>query len=71
MVDLLMKRKITEAIIELSGVEKIIFGTDWPISSHEAYISLVDHLREELNLNRKEEKQIMSGNMLKALGVKN
>jgi len=67
----LMKKKITEAIIELAGVEKIIFGTDWPISSHEAYIALVKSLKEELDLNRKEEKQMMSGNILKVLGIKN
>ncbi len=67
----LMKRKIAEAMIELSGVEKIIFGTDWPISSHEAYLDLIRELKEELDLDRKEEKQIMSGNMLRALGAKN
>lgn len=65
----LMKQKIANAIIELSGVEKIIFGTDWPISSHEAYLALVGQLEEELDLNKTEERQMMSGNMLRILGI--
>lgn len=66
----LITRKISEAIIELSGVEQIIFGTDWPISSHEAYLALADYLKNELSLNRMEMDRIMKGNMLKLLGVR-
>jgi predicted TIM-barrel fold metal-dependent hydrolase len=66
----LMGQKIENAIIELSGVEKIIFGTDWPISSHEAYLALIDQLRIKLGLNRMEKDRLMKGNILKVLGVR-
>lgn len=61
---------IANVMIDLMGTEKIIFGTDWPISSHESYLLLVDSLEERLDLNGKEKRQILSGNILKALGVK-
>ena len=65
---------ITEIIVnvmtDLMGTEKIIFGTDWPISSHKPYLSLVDSLEEILGLNSKEKRQILSENILKALGIK-
>ncbi|MCK5085035.1 MAG: amidohydrolase [Candidatus Pacebacteria bacterium] len=61
---------IANVMIDLMGTEKIIFGTDWPISSHKAYLSLVDSLEERLDLDSKEKEQILAGNILKVLGVK-
>lgn len=66
----LMKEKIANAIIDLSGTGKIIFGTDWPISSHESYLDLMEFLEEKLGLDRKEKKEILNGNIKKALGIK-
>ena len=63
-------KTIADVMVDLMGTEKIIFGTDWPISSHQAYLSLVDSLEEKLDLDSKEKRQILSGNILKALGVK-
>ena len=63
-------KTIADVFVDLMGTEKIIFGTDWPISSHQAYLSLVDSLEEKLDLDSKEKRQILSGNILKALGVK-
>ena len=61
---------IANVMIDLMGTEKIIFGTDWPISSHESYLSLVDSLEERLDLDSKEKRQILSENILEVLGVK-
>ena len=63
-------KTIADVFVDLMGTEKIIFGTDWPISSHKAYLSLVDSLEERLDLDSREKKQILSGNILKVLGVK-
>ena len=63
-------KTIADVFVDLMGTEKIIFGTDWPISSHKAYLSLVDSLEERLGLDSREKKQILSGNILKVLGVK-
>lgn len=62
-------KTIEDVMIDLMGTEKIIFGTDWPISSHKAYLSLVDSLEERLGLSEREKEQILSGNILKVLGV--
>lgn len=62
-------KTIEDVMIDLMGTEKIIFGTDWPISSHKAYLSLVDSLEERLGLSSREKEQILSGNILKVLGV--
>ena len=62
-------KTIEDVMIDLMGTEKIIFGTDWPISSHKAYLVLVDSLEERLSLNSREKEQILSGNILKVLGV--
>lgn len=65
---------VTEIIVnvmtDLMGTEKIIFGTDWPISSHQSYLALVDSLEEILGLNSKEKSQILSENIKKVLGIK-
>lgn len=52
------------------GTEKIIFGTDWPISSHKSYLALVDSLEEILELNSSEKRQVLSENIKKVLGIK-
>jgi len=62
-------KTIEDVMIDLMGTEKIIFGTDWPISSHKAYLVLVDSLEERLGLSEREKEQILSGNILKVLGV--
>jgi len=63
-------KTISKVIIELMGTEKIIFGTDWPISSHESYIMLIDHLEETLDLDRYEKEQMMSENIKNILKLK-
>lgn len=59
----------TDVFIDLMGVEKIIFGSDWPISSHEKSLELILKIQRILELDEKEMKQIMSENIMKALGI--
>lgn len=66
----LIKERIANVFIDLMGTEKIIFGTDWPISSHKSYLALVDSLEEMLELNSNEKRQILSENIKKVLGIK-
>lgn len=66
----LITETIASVFIDLMGTEKIIFGTDWPISSHKSYLSLVDSLEEMLELNSNEKRQILSGNIKRVLGIK-
>jgi len=61
---------IASVFIDLMGTEKVIFGTDWPISSHKSYLSLVDSLEEILELNSREKRQILSENIKRVLGIK-
>lgn len=63
----LIRKTISDVMIELMGTGKIIFGTDWPISSHESYIALIKYLEEDLNLDKYEKEQIMSENIKKIL----
>jgi len=63
-------KMIASVFIDLMGTEKIIFGTDWPISSHKSYLSLVDSLEEILELNSSEKRQILSENIKKVFGIK-
>lgn len=65
----LVRETIASVIVELMGTEKIIFGTDWPISSHESYIALARYLKEKLDLDKYEEEQMMSGNIRKILNI--
>lgn len=60
---------VADTMIDLMGTEKFIFGSDWPISSHEKSLELARKLQKKLNLNKNEMKQIMSENMLKVLGI--
>ena len=66
--DMIVKT-IAEAMTDLMGTEKFIFGTDWPISSYESSLGLVDSLEEILQLDKKEKAQILSRNILKVLGI--
>lgn len=62
-------KTVADVFIDLMGVEKVIFGSDWPISSHEKSLALVSALQKMLKLDEKETKQIMSENILKVLGI--
>ena len=66
----LITETIASVFIDLMGTEKVIFGTDWPISSHKSYLSLVDSLEEMLELNSGEREQILSENIKRVLGIK-
>lgn len=59
----LERKKIAGVMAELMGTKKIIWGTDWPISSHETYIALVEYLTKKFRLSRKEKEQMTSGNI--------
>jgi len=60
---------VADAMIDLMGTEKFIFGSDWPISSQEKSLLLAEKLRKKLDLEKEEMKQIMSKNMLRVLGI--
>lgn len=62
-------RTVADAMVDLMGTEKFIFGSDWPISSHEKSLALVLRLQEMLDLDYEEVERILSKNMLKALGI--
>lgn len=65
----LIANTVADVIMELMGTEKIIFGTDWPISSHESYIELARYLEETLNLDKYEKEQMMSENIKRLLNI--
>ncbi len=62
-------KTVADVFIDLMGTEKIIFGSDWPISSHEKSLALVSRLGKMLKLDEEEIEQVMSKNMLKVLGI--
>lgn len=62
-------KTVADVMIDLMGTEKIIFGSDWPISSHEKSLALVSKLRQMLKLDNEEVDLMMSKNMLRVLGV--
>ncbi|MFZ2969669.1 MAG: amidohydrolase family protein [Minisyncoccia bacterium] len=62
-------RTVADVLTDLMGTEKIIFGSDWPISSHEKSLALVSRLQKMLNLDREEVERMLSKNMLKVLGI--
>ncbi len=62
-------RTIADVMIDLMGTGKIIFGSDWPISSHEKSLALVHRLRRMLELGNEEIDRMMSKNILKVLGI--
>lgn len=62
-------RTVADVMIDLMGTEKILFGSDWPISSHEKSLKLVNKLQRMLKLDDEEVGRIMSKNILKVLGI--
>jgi len=62
-------KTVADVMVDLMGTEKIIFGSDWPISSHEKSLELVAKLRKMLKLDNEEVDRVMSKNILKVLGV--
>ncbi len=65
----LIEKVVADAITELMGTEKIIFGTDWPISSHESYLALARSLEETLDLDKYEKELMMSKNIRTILNI--
>ncbi len=64
-----MAKTVADVIVDLMGTEKIIFGSDWPISSHEKSLELVLKLKKMLKLDKEEVDRMMSKNILKVLGI--
>ena len=53
-----LARKISEAIYFAGGSEKILFGTDYPVSKHSEAIDLI----KKLDVDEGEKQKILSGN---------
>ncbi|MFA6097473.1 MAG: amidohydrolase family protein [Candidatus Paceibacterota bacterium] len=62
-------RTVADVLTDLMGTEKIIFGSDWPISSHEKSLALVSRLQKMLDLDDEEVERMLSKNMLTVLGI--
>jgi predicted TIM-barrel fold metal-dependent hydrolase len=53
-----MRKQLQEMLVYGVEPDKVLFGTDWPISSMESYIDFI----EELSIPEKDRKKIMYGN---------
>ena len=53
-----MRKQLQDMILYGVEPDKVLFGTDWPISSMESYLEFMD----ELSIPTKDKRKIMSGN---------
>jgi predicted TIM-barrel fold metal-dependent hydrolase len=62
----MMNKKIMECFYYCGSVDKIMFGTDYPLASHEFYIKFVN----KLELSKKELNKIFFENAVKIFNIK-
>jgi predicted TIM-barrel fold metal-dependent hydrolase len=62
----MMNKKIMECFYYCGSVDKIMFGTDYPLASHEFYIKFVN----KLELSKKDLNKIFFENALKIFNIK-
>jgi hypothetical protein len=62
----MMNKKIMECFYYCNSVDKIMFGTDYPLASHEFYIKFVN----KLELSKKELNKIFFENAVKIFNIK-
>jgi predicted TIM-barrel fold metal-dependent hydrolase len=60
-----MRKQLQEMLVWGMNPAKILFGTDWPISSMESYLKFMDELR----MPAKDKRMIMAENSAKVFKI--
>lgn len=60
-----LARKISEAVYFAGGAEKILFGTDYPVTTHSDTLALV----KRLDVDEADKKKILSRNAAQVFGI--